>query len=134
MRVVANDVVQVLLPNTTVVEAINSPHSFHCDSGIHYVLKGLFEHFLPTQSDNEDFQWLLEIANNPTVMQFSCISPTARYIRQCILVMLARRNREQNHVEQNILEMLLDRKVKYMTFLCLVIDTIYFSRIRSCKL
>ena len=95
-------------PNTTVVEAINS----HV-SGIHYVLKGLFEHFLSTQTDNEDFQWLLEIANNPTVMQISYISPTARCIRQSILVMLTMRKHEQNHSEQNILDMLLDREVNY---------------------
>ena len=113
LRAVVEGAVQVVMPNTTVVEAINSPPD---DSGIHYILKGLFEQFLPTQSDSEDFQWLLEIANNPTVMQISCISPTARCIRQCILVMLTTRKHEQSHSEQNLLNMLLNRKVHYIHF------------------
>ena len=102
--------VQVMInsPDSTVVEAINSPDSH----GIHYVLKGLFWHCLPTQSDNEDLRWLLEIANNPSVMQIPFSSPTARCIRQCIFVILTRRKHDQSCGEQAILQdMLLDRKV-----------------------
>ena len=131
LRAVAEEVVQVVMLNTTVVDAINS-ESPQSDSGIHYILKGLFEHFLPTQSDNEDFQWLLEIANNHTVMQMSCISPTARCIRQCIFVMLTARKYEQNHSEQNILDMLLDKEVHYN--FCAWLDIVYFSRVQNCKL
>ena len=107
LKDVVESTVQVNSPNSTVVEAINSP-----DFGIHYILKGLFEHFLPTQSDSEDLRWLFEIANNPSVMQIPYSSPTARCIRQCIFVILTERKYDQSCREQTILQgMLLDQKV-----------------------
>ena len=91
-----------MVPKITVVEAINSPSNFQCVSGIHYVLRDLFKQFLPTH-DTEDFQWLLEVANNPTVMQISCTSPTARCIRQCIFMILTSGKHEQTDEIMNLL-------------------------------
>ena len=107
LRDVVECTIQIIRPDSTVIDAINSP----ADRGIHYILKDLFEHFLPIQSDIEDLQWLFEIANNPSVMQIPYSSPTARCIRQCIFVVLTWRKCDQSSTEQNILDMLLDQKV-----------------------
>ena len=107
LKSVVECTVHVMRPNSTVLEAINLP----AHSAIHYVLKGLFRHFLPAQSDDEDLRWLFYIANNPSVMQTPYSSPTARCIRQCVLLTLTGRKYDQSCREQDILDMLLDQKV-----------------------
>ena len=121
-----------MVPKITVVEAINSPSNFQCVSGIHYVLRDLFKQFLPTH-DTEDFQWLLEIANNPTVMQISCTSPTARCIRQCIFMILTSGKHEQNDEILNFL--LQNRNVTLFIAHVMYMYIIYLLsfRVRKCK-
>ena len=114
LRDVVQCTIQVIRPDSTVIEAINSP----ADCGIHYILKDLFEHFLPIQSDAEDLRWLFEIANNPLVMQVPYSSPTARRIRQCIFYVLTWRKYDQSSTEQNILDMLFDQNVSLLLCVC----------------
>ena len=116
-------------PNSTVVEAINSP----AELGVHYILKDLLKHFLPTQNDRESLQWLLQIANNPSVVKKTHCSPTARCLRQCFLLILTGGKYDQSCREQKLLDMLLDRKV-HAIIQCACHNSLIFFRVLNCKL
>ena len=105
---------QIITNKSTVVEAIATAD----DPALHYVLEGLFEHFLPSHND-DDLRWFLEIANSQPVMQ-SLISssvtvvPPTRCMKHCLLrVLTATQNEEPGSQckSDDVLERLLHKKV-----------------------
>ena len=89
--------VQIISDENPVIKAISTVE----DPALHYVLEGLFEHFLPSRS-NDDLQWFLERVNSPPVMKSFLsssvsVTPPVRCMKQCLLsVLTAAQNEEES--------------------------------------